>query len=1112
MTDALGHTVGYDSYDANGRLTQITDASGLVTTYVYDLRGRLYDVIETPPTGQGVARTTSYRYDDAGQLKTFTSAAGQVITYTYDIAHYLRSVSDSQGNRIEYRYDVKGNRSGEQHKDPDGVLQKDLQLSYDLRNRLQTINNAGDITQLINDAVGNLLSETDPNDLTTTYHYDPLDRLESVLDTMNQTVTYQHDTQDRLAQVTAANQANTVTIYDDLGNRLQESSPDRGTLDYLHDDAGNLISQTDGRGVIVTYQYDALNRLTLIDYPDNALDTVYVYDENLAGENGLGRLTTVHDGSGDSHWRYDVFGNVIAHTTLRGGLEHTTGYAYNAADQLIRITYPSQRTVDYPRDADGLIRTITSTLDGQTQTLASGLDYRPFGPLTTRTFGNGLVEDRDYDLAYRLSRQTLAGKLDRGYHYEPAGNVDTVDDLLNATPSQQYGYDDLYRLQQADGVTGLRQYTYDANGNRKLKQQPGLVENYQIEIDSNRLQQIDGGTPASRPYQYDGNGNTLDDGHYHYRYGDHNRLTEVLDTNDISIASYRYNAFGQRVQKTTGGVTTYYHYDLNGQLLAETNATGQALREYVFAHGRPLAFFEPEGYRLQVPGSPETLTIYDQEKRFIYDDGQGVVLEQNNINLNQTESELYVSLGGQTQPSPENTVDYNVWFSIQNNTLQHVGTGNPLTDPPNYISLAFLNYFLKPHPLTPVSERVYTSLNATATNYLSVDMPSRTITFGVDSEINNTYAFSGYSGTHDVAVGSESVWTEIANGDQLVTDIYSHLNPYEDAWFHGVRLYGSIEEQNTANGTVLTQGTVNVEETYITFRQYEEYNLDVQRLSKTYYFHNDHLGTPQLITDNDQNTVWQADYTPFGQAQVTLNTVANPLRFPGQYFDQETGLHYNWHRYYDPETGRYVTSDPIGLGGGLNTYGYVAGNPVNLVDPTGLLSRSEARRNWNERYGARVPALSRPFNFDQGAADYLNSLYGNLDLNPHPEGSCESKIRDVSIVLANLMIAGTATDVASETLDAIRGDTNAKNNLDELYHLIKNKAWERSEYLAGTYTAHALHAMMLLRIPGIKGRSVPTKIAVTGVAPMSYASYVRITNMIENKLGSKIRSVTCGCE
>jgi RHS repeat-associated protein len=109
-----------------------------------------------------------------------------------------------------------------------------------------------------------------------------------------------------------------------------------------------------------------------------------------------------------------------------------------------------------------------------------------------------------------------------------------------------------------------------------------------------------------------------------------------------------------------------------------------------------------------------------------------------------------------------------------------------------------------------------------------------------------------------------------------------------------------------------------------------------------YYVYPDHLGTPRAITNAANQTVWYWNYDePFGKTAANENpsgtgTFAYNLRFPGQYFDSETGLHYNWHRDYDPEIGKYAQSDPIGLGGGLNTYSYVEGNPLRYTDPRGL--------------------------------------------------------------------------------------------------------------------------------------------------------------------------------
>jgi len=112
--------------------------------------------------------------------------------------------------------------------------------------------------------------------------------------------------------------------------------------------------------------------------------------------------------------------------------------------------------------------------------------------------------------------------------------------------------------------------------------------------------------------------------------------------------------------------------------------------------------------------------------------------------------------------------------------------------------------------------------------------------------------------------------------------------------------------------------------------------------SSIYYIHTDQLESPRLATSHDQTILWRWVSDSFGvnniDEDVDVSFLHIPHRFSGQYFDQETGLHYNWHRYYDPVLGRYITSDPLGLYNGPNTYGYVHQNPLSYIDPDGRIA------------------------------------------------------------------------------------------------------------------------------------------------------------------------------
>ena len=103
-----------------------------------------------------------------------------------------------------------------------------------------------------------------------------------------------------------------------------------------------------------------------------------------------------------------------------------------------------------------------------------------------------------------------------------------------------------------------------------------------------------------------------------------------------------------------------------------------------------------------------------------------------------------------------------------------------------------------------------------------------------------------------------------------------------------------------------------------------------------YFVHNDHLGRPHKVTDDTKAVVWEADLQSFDRSVISTSIGALNIGFPGQYWDSESGTWQNWHRDYDPSTGRYIQSDPIGLSGGMNTYAYVLSNPLLHTDILGL--------------------------------------------------------------------------------------------------------------------------------------------------------------------------------
>ncbi len=264
----------------------------------------------------------------------------------------------------------------------------------------------GEDTDYAYDANGNTTGVTDPLANLTTSAFDALNRVISVTDALSGVASYAWD--DAGNRETAADQRALVTSYvhDGFGQVIQQSSPDTGATVFTYDSAGNRVSRADARGVVSEWTYDELGRVLTMEFPASPAENVaYVYDDATAGYNGIGRLATVTDDSGSTGYRYDSHGNTVRVENVIGAQTYLTEYAYDVADRLVSMTYPSGRIVDYTRDSIGRVTGVT-TRENELATpvaLASAIGYQPFGPADAMAYGNGVALANAFDLDGRLT-------------------------------------------------------------------------------------------------------------------------------------------------------------------------------------------------------------------------------------------------------------------------------------------------------------------------------------------------------------------------------------------------------------------------------------------------------------------------------------------------------------------------------------------------------------------------------------------------------------------------------------------------------------------------------------------------------------------------------------
>ena len=703
----ITNSIGTTSFltDAAGNIETATDVNDILTTLTYDGKNR---ILTSTRDGKTSART----YTLSGEIETITDAELRTLTYAYETQYgHLDKTTDVPGNYHQYGYDTHGNINQDFIYDSTATLQKKNNYNYegtDLPGKLwKQINFDGSFVAFGYNSAGNRTSVTSADNKTTLYTYDNYNRVETITQPGTIVTSFTYDANGNLATVTDGDNKITSYTYDDTGRLVKTVSPDTGTTLYTYNKAGNLLTKKVNSGLVTTYTYDDPGRITGIIYSDTSENVTFTYDE---GVNGKGRLTGKAGQDYLYAYTYNAMGQLVTEIKTIGTASYTTEYSYDNAGILTGMIYPDGRTVTYGQNTNGQYLSVSTTKAAVTDQLVSNAAYKPFGPTTGFQFDNGIIYSKAYDLGYNLSNITAGSVQNLTYTPDVAGKISAITNNLDATRNQSFGYDDLNRLETASGIYGSFSYTYDNTGNRQTMTKNSVTDAYTYLPGTSIINAVTGSSPKS--FMHDADGNILED------------MKIETGLPDVTTSEYIYNDAGQRLRKISGSLVIYYHYDLGGNLIAETDATGLLVKAYIYMGGIRIA-------------------------------------------------------------------------------------------------------------------------------------------------------------------------------------------------------------------TIAADGSIC-------------------------YYHNNHLETPEVMTNQSGSVVWKADYLPFGKADVDpASTVVNDFRFPGQIFDGETGYHYNWNRYYDTETGRYVTADPIGLLGGVNLYGYVLNDPVNLIDPEGLMGAAQGAQQFIYANGPAIDKTGR---------------------------------------------------------------------------------------------------------------------------------------------------------
>ncbi|SEF02157.1 DUF6531 domain-containing protein [Streptomyces sp. Ag109_O5-10] len=952
ITDPLtGHTRHFARPAADGTalLTRISDRNQHTITFEYDEHGTPLAIRHSGgyhlklTTDEGRVTTLAlaqaaedgsdivikrYGYTD-GNLTETVNSSGLPLRFTYDDRLRVTSWTDTNNSRYAYAYDdhdrcvAEGGEAGHIA----------ITLDYDGTDpawpgcRVTTLTTVeGAVTRrFVVNANSQVIAEIDPLGHTTRTTYDQHHHVLTKTDELGQTTRFAINAYGQPTKITRPDGREIRVEYDNFCLPTLVVGPDGGVNRWSYDDRGNRIVASNSAGVVTRFSHDGWGRLTSVTDGLGHITTVVCNRAGLPVEISDPSAATTH------HAR-DAFGRPVTMTDATGAVTHLK---WSVEGRLLRRTAPDGTTESWTYDGEG---NCTSHVDPMGGT--SHFEYTHFDLLTARTGPDGARYEFVHDTQLRLTEVVSPRGLKWTYEYDAAGRLVRETDFDDRTLT--FAYDAATRLVSRTNALGQTvEFERSALGQVIRKDAAGQVTTY-VYDEADRLTQAIGPTSALTLVR--------------------DPLGHVLsETVSGRTTRYEYDSLGRRIARTTpSGARSSWAYDASG------NRTGMV------SSGRSVDFvYDTVGRELArtVSGALTLEQCYDPAGRLTNQtltDSQGSLIQHRTYRyradgnvigiddrLAETHSFELDGAGRVTAVRAEDWTERYAYDEMGNQTTAEWPTAH--------------------EDLGAVGDREYTGTRITRAGHVRYEHDALgRIVMRQKPRLSRKpdtwrYAWDAEDRLTSVITPDGTQWRyeydplgrRVAKFRMADTD-EEIVERVDFTWDGTVLCEQTTSAVGLPNRTTLTWDHQNrrpiAQTERITADEMPQEEIDSRFLAIV----TDLVGTPTELVDEHGRVAWRSLSTVWGKsARSQSGTAYTPLRFPGQYYDPETALHYNYFRHYDPETARYLTADPLGLTPAPNPMAYVH-NPLTWTDALGLAPDYPLGERGNP-FGSRADAERSAF-------------------------------------------------------------------------------------------------------------------------------------------------------